>query len=202
VVKLKAVAARRRPTCWKITRLAQHSRPSEARVTTRLDDCFPLIHAAFLFCPSLSRLPPIGIIRASSTALLRGSLAQARAAPPLQRSFCVYPLAIAKSPARSPDIVEYRRLVFQRPRQHRAAITTAMSSSEDDTPLVRAKDQGEFSYHLHRKTRVLRVLRVLRSRDEPFTRPRPRSLSSASQSRKPLHQPLSSTSTLSSAHHD
>jgi hypothetical protein len=104
-----------------------------------------LIHAAFLLRPSLSRLPPIAIIRAFTTALLRGCLTQARASPLLQRSFCVYPLAIAKSPARSPDIVEYRRLVFQYPRQHRAPIATVMSSSEDDTPLVRAKDQGEFT---------------------------------------------------------
>lgn len=105
----------------------------------------PLINAAFLLLrPSITSAPPTATIFALRPSLLRGCLAQARAASPLQRILGVHSSAIAKSPGASPDIVEYSRPLFQYPRHQRARIASKMSSSDDDTPLVRAKDQGEF----------------------------------------------------------
>jgi hypothetical protein len=43
-----------------------------------------------------------------------------------------------------------------------------MSSSEDDTPLVKAKDQGEFGDNIPRRHRRFHARRGLLLRDEPF----------------------------------
>lgn len=134
----------------------------------------PLINAAFLpLHPSTTSALPTATIFALRPSLLRFCLAQARAEPPLQRIRCIYSSAIAKSPGRSPDIVEYSRPLFHYPRHQRSRIASRMSSSDDDTPLVRAKDQGEFTLvTCDNKKRWFHAHRVLLSRDNLTLGPR------------------------------
>lgn len=104
----------------------------------------PLINAAFLsHRPSASVLTPLTTILVSSLTRLRGCLLQPRALPRLQRSLSAHFAAIAKSPVSWPDIVKYGRPHLQHSRPQRKRIAVAMSSSDDDTPLVRGSNQGQ-----------------------------------------------------------
>jgi hypothetical protein len=127
---------------------------------------------------------------------LCGRLSRARAASPLQRVFCLHSAAIAKSPGA--DIVEYKWPHFQYPRHHRARNGAKMSSSEDDTPRVKAKNQGEFGDDIPRKHRRFHARRGLLSRDEPSRSPKlklPFSFTTVS-----LHPPPSPSTTLHDRH--
>jgi hypothetical protein len=104
----------------------------------------PLINAAFLLLRSFHHLRAFNFtIFAVTPILLRGCLIRARASSSPQRILNICSIAIAKSPGASPDIVEYSRPLFHYPQPRRVRITSTMASSDDDTPLVRAKDQGE-----------------------------------------------------------
>ena len=87
--------------------------------------------------------PSFATISVRTPLFLRSCLARARAPVLPRRTNCLHSFAIAKSPRSSPDIVESSRPLLQYPRQQRTRIVSIMSSSEDDTPLVRAKDQGK-----------------------------------------------------------
>jgi hypothetical protein len=128
---------------------------------------YPSHNEAFLLCrPVITCLLSIAIIRLLTSISLCGRLTRACAVSPSQRSFCLHSAAIAKSPG--VDIVEYKRPLFQYPLHHHARNTSNMSSSEDDTPLVKAKDQGEFGDDIPRRHRRFHARRGLLSRDKPF----------------------------------
>jgi hypothetical protein len=158
---------------------------------------YPSQNEAFLLRrPDITCLLPIAIFRPLASISLCGRLSRARAASPLQRVFCLHSAAIAKSPGA--DIVEYKWPHFQYPRHHRARNGAKMSSSEDDTPLVKAKSQGEFGDDIPRKHRRFHARRGLLSRDEPSRSPKlklPFSFTTVS-----LHPPPSPSTTLHDRH--
>lgn len=100
---------------------------------------FPLIYRPRLFAPSFLPSPPSSTI---ASLVLRVCCRQARVSPPLLSSYRTASSASARSTRFAPNPAECTRPSY-RLRVKRAPIAVAMSSSGDDTPLVRGSDQGE-----------------------------------------------------------